>query len=67
MPALIVKVLERGGSDHGGPALDLAFDLSAVTRGMMNIAGERGEADAPALMSRLCRALFRYIGVEAGI
>ncbi len=63
LAAQIVKVLERGEIEHGGPARDLAFDLIAITRGMTDMAGERGEADAPALMRRVGRAVLRYIGV----
>jgi AcrR family transcriptional regulator len=43
----------------------VAGDLMAMTHGMTDMAGARGETEAGTLLHRVLRAVFRYLGVEA--
>lgn len=47
------------------PAL-AAQDLLAMVRGMVDAAGRRGETDAPALETRVRRAVFGYLSSPSG-
>jgi AcrR family transcriptional regulator len=60
----IVSVLQRAPlAPHHSPAV-IAFDLMAITRGMTDAAGARGEMDADALQRRVMWAVFGYIGAR---
>jgi AcrR family transcriptional regulator len=38
-------------------------DIASIIRAIVDGAGDRGEADRPALEQRVCRALFGYLGI----
>jgi AcrR family transcriptional regulator len=57
----VVSVLRRARIASHLSLPVLAFDLMAITRGMTDAAGVRGEKDADALRRRVMRAIFGYI------
>ncbi len=60
----VVSVLRRARmASHHNLAV-LGFDFMAITRGMTDAAGVRGEKDADALQRRVMRAIFGYIGAR---
>ncbi|HVJ53513.1 MAG TPA: TetR/AcrR family transcriptional regulator [Aliidongia sp.] len=58
----IVEALGRSPELAGADRDRLAFDLQAMTRGITDAAGERGETDAADLEARVARAVFGYLG-----
>jgi AcrR family transcriptional regulator len=63
----IHRMLSEALADAGLPAdgdCELAArDLLAITKGMVDAAGERGDTDAGALERRVTRALHGYLGI----
>ena len=57
----VVSVLRRARIASHLSLPVLAFDLMAITRGMTDAAGVRGEKNADALQRRVMRAIFGYI------
>jgi AcrR family transcriptional regulator len=64
--ALITALAERG-LPIGDDRKIVARDLLAITRGMIDGAGECGETDTAALERRVARALFGYLGHYAAL
>jgi AcrR family transcriptional regulator len=60
LKALFATVVERAIPKHRHPEI-AAGDLYAITRGMVDAAGERGETDLEDLHRRLRAAIFGYI------
>ena len=58
---VVVSVLRRARIASHLSLPVLAFDLMAITRGMTDAAGVRGEKNADALQRRVMRAIFGYI------
>lgn len=63
MLGLVERVLARHGVSDIPTA---AFDLSALTRGMVDAAVQAGEDDLDALADRVCRAARGYLGLPRG-
>jgi AcrR family transcriptional regulator len=63
----IVRTLETAlataGLPRDGDRTVTARDLVAITRGMIDLAGECGETDAADLERRVTKALFGYLGL----
>ncbi|WP_298223199.1 TetR/AcrR family transcriptional regulator [Acidocella sp.] len=60
----LVEVLMKSQIDLREGAVVVAFDMMAITRGMTDMAGTRGETDTGALLNRVLRAVFRYVGID---
>lgn len=60
----LVELLRKSQIDLGEDAAVIAFDMIAITRGMTDMAGALGETDTCALLRRVQRALFRYVGLD---
>jgi AcrR family transcriptional regulator len=60
MEALIVEVIRRAAPRHERPEL-AASDVFAMTRGLVDAAGERGEQDIDDLEMRVRAAVFGYL------
>jgi AcrR family transcriptional regulator len=60
----IVSVLQRAQLASDRNLAVIASDIMAITRGMTDAAGVRGEMDADALQCRVTRAIFGYIGAR---
>ncbi len=60
----LVEVLMKSQIDLREGAVVVAFDMMAITRGMTDMAGTRGETDTGALLRRVLRAVFRYVGID---
>ncbi|HEV2677937.1 MAG TPA: TetR/AcrR family transcriptional regulator [Aliidongia sp.] len=61
---MLIDTLAAEGLPATGDRTVAAQDLLAITRGMIDAAGERGEIDAHDLERRVARALFGYLGRE---
>jgi AcrR family transcriptional regulator len=61
--AILISLLKRSGTDMGDDVDVLAFDVLAIVKGMVDVAGERGETDAATLERRVSRAVFGYLGL----
>ena len=59
-PAL-VSVLEEAPLDPADDPAVIAFDIMAITRGMTDMAGARGETEPAALSRRVLRAVSGYL------
>jgi hypothetical protein len=62
LPAL-VGVLERAPLDAEDDPATIAFDIMAITRGITDMAGARGETASGPLLRRTLRGVFGYLGV----
>ncbi len=62
MHAAVRSVLLRTGLELHARADVVAFDVMAITRGITDTAGERGETDGDDLKARALRAVYGYIG-----
>jgi len=62
----LIATLEDAGLPTDGDRATAAQDLLAITRGMIDVAGECGETDAAALERRVTRALYGYLGRPLG-
>ncbi|SMX45542.1 Nucleoid occlusion factor SlmA [Actibacterium lipolyticum] len=58
--ATVVEVLSRYYVSNPEEA---AQDLSAMTRAMVEVAANAGETDFDAVLARVCRAAFGYLGI----
>jgi AcrR family transcriptional regulator len=64
LKAEIKRVVAGVLAEHGVPAAEqAAFDLSALTRGMVNAAAAAGETDFEAVMNRVRPAVLGYLGI----
>jgi AcrR family transcriptional regulator len=59
---VLIAALAEAGLPADGDRATAAQDLLAITRGMIDVAGESGETDAAALERRVSRALHGYLG-----
>jgi len=59
--AAIVDVLNKRPETSRDDVVVLAFDILAITRGLTDSAGERGETDIGELERRAIRAVFGYL------
>jgi AcrR family transcriptional regulator len=59
----LVEALAMADLPRQGNRQVTARDLLAITRGMVDVAGESGETDAADLERRVTRALFGYLGL----
>ena len=59
---VLIATLADAGLPVEGDRATAAQDMLAITRGMIDVAGECGETDAAALEHRVTRALFGYLG-----
>lgn len=60
---LILQILARDDLPAQADAVIATEDIIAILRAIVDSAGDRGEADRPALERRVCRAVFGYLGV----
>ena len=65
MRALIGRILAYPDIPRQIDEATAIGDLMAIMRGMVNAAGEEGEADLPGLEARVGRAVFGYLGMAA--
>ena len=63
---VLIDTLAEAGLPADGDRATAAQDLLAITRGMIDVAGECGETDAAGLERRVTRALFGYLGLRPG-
>ena len=63
---VLIDILIQAGLPADGDRATAAQDLLAITRGMIDVAGECGETDAAGLERRVTRALFGYLGLQPG-
>ena len=59
--AAIAEVLKKRPEHLAEDVAVLAYDILAITRGLTDSAGERGETDIGELESRVIRAVFGYL------
>ena len=59
--AAIAEVLKKRSESSSEDVAVLAFDILAITRGLTDSAGERGETDIGELERRVIRAVFGYL------
>jgi len=59
---MLIATLADAGLPADGDRATAAQDLLAITRGMIDVAGECSERDAAALERRVARALYGYLG-----
>jgi len=59
---MLIATLADAGLPADGDRATAAQDLLAITRGMIDVAGECGERDAAGLERRVARALYGYLG-----
>jgi hypothetical protein len=63
--AAILSVLQRTPlASHHTPDV-VAFDVIALTRGIIDAACARGEMDADAIQHRVMQAVLGYLGTQA--
>ena len=64
-PMSVIQVLlgQAAGRPVDDPA-GTALDIMAITRGLTDAAGQRGDLDRQKLMEKISRAVFGYLGVE---
>jgi AcrR family transcriptional regulator len=60
----LIEILTKSQTALGEQAVVVAFDMMAITRGMTDMAGTFGETDTSALLRRVQRAVFRYVGLD---
>jgi AcrR family transcriptional regulator len=60
---MLIDILAEAGLPTQGDQATAARDLLAITRGMVDVAGEGGETDAAGLERRVARALFGYLAI----
>jgi AcrR family transcriptional regulator len=58
----VLRILSRPDAPYRGNKKEAAFDVLAITRGMVDAAGEREETDAHQLEKRVRRAVYGYLG-----
>lgn len=63
---VLIDILTQADLPTDGDRVTAAQDLLAITRGMIDVAGECGETDAAGLERRVTRALFGYLGLQPG-
>ncbi|MGK9165381.1 TetR/AcrR family transcriptional regulator [Inquilinus limosus] len=63
--AAVAATLDRAGLPPQGDAGLAAWDVLAIVKGMVDLAGERGETDPRPLEQRVARAVFGYLGWPA--
>lgn len=59
---MLIDILAQADLPLEGDRATAAQDLLAITRSMIDVAGECGETDAAGLERRVTRALFGYLG-----
>lgn len=61
---ILIDALAAAGLPAEDDRAVAARDLLAITRGMVDVAGESGETDAAGLERRVARALFGYLDLQ---
>lgn len=65
LDGILMDLLARADPPRQTEVAVAAADIAAILRGMVDAAGERGETDQPALLAKVRRAVFGYLGVAA--
>ncbi len=60
----LLRILSRPCSPRQGNIEEVALDLIAIVKGIVNAAGEREETDARQLERRVQRAVYGYLGLR---
>jgi Tetracyclin repressor-like, C-terminal domain len=63
--AAIAEVLKKRPEGATEDVALLAYDILAITRGLTDSAGERGETDIGELERRVIRAVFGYLDARS--